>query len=120
MAIDFATDEGRVRLLINDVDESQPVFDTDEVEAFLDMEGGSVKRAAAQALDTIADNEALTAKVITSQDLKVDGAALANSLRARANALRDQADTEAEATSGHEFFVAGFAPYGAYTRPELT
>lgn len=120
MAIDYATNEGRVRLLINDVDETQEVFTDDEVAAFLDMEGGSVKAAAAQALDTIADNEALTAKVITSQDLKVDGAALANSLRARAKTLRDQAAGEAEATTGHEFAVAGFAPYGTHTRPELT
>ena len=55
-------DVGKVRLLINDV--AAPwVFSDEEISAFLALEGGSVKRAAAQAIDTNADNEALASKV---------------------------------------------------------
>lgn len=94
MALDA---EQTVRLLINDrredVDPLQ-LFTTEEIEAYLELEGGSAKRAAAQALDTIADDEALTSKVITTQDVRTDGAKVADSLRKRAAALRDQADRE--------------------------
>lgn len=89
-SIDFATDRGRVRLLINDTDIDQ-VFANAEVDAFLAMEGQSVKLAAAQALDTIADDEALTSKVIRSQDLSTNGASVAAGLRQRAQDLRAQA-----------------------------
>lgn len=80
----------QVRLLINDVDSAHPVFSDAEIAAFLDLAAGVVLLAAAQALDTIADNEALTSKVLKTQDLQTDGAKVADSLRARARALRDQ------------------------------
>jgi len=89
--IDYTTDAGRVRLLINDVDETNKVFTDAEITAFLALEGGVVKLAAAQALDTIADNEALASKVIKTQDLSTDGAKVAESLRKRAATLRQQA-----------------------------
>lgn len=115
MPYDFETDEGRVRLLINDVDQGSPIFEAAEITAFLALEGGSVKLAAAQALDTIADNEALTSKAIRTQDLATDGPKVADSLRKRAAELRAQ---EAQADEG--FFglvdVAGGGPFN----PELT
>jgi len=86
----IGTDLGRVRLLINDTS-SDPVFTDEEIAAFLTMEGDSVKLAAAQALDTIADDEALTSKVIRSQDLSTNGATVAAQLRSRAQTLRTQA-----------------------------
>lgn len=92
---DFTTNNGRVRLLINDTDDLDPVFDDEEIDAFLSMEGDSVKRAAAQALDTIADDEALTSKVVRSQDVSTDGATVAAGLRQRAVALRAQASGDA-------------------------
>lgn len=88
-SIDYTTNLGRVRLLINDTDE-EPVFSDEEIEVFLTLEGQSVKLAAAQALDTIADDEALTSKVIKSQDLSTDGPSVAAGLRARATSLRTQ------------------------------
>jgi hypothetical protein len=90
MAYDPTTTVGQVRLLINDTS-GDPVFDDGDINAFLTMEGLSVKRAAAQALDVIADDEALTAKVVTSQDVSTNGPAVAASLRARATTLREQA-----------------------------
>ncbi len=92
--IDYSTEVGRVRLLINDVKEANFVFTDEEIVAFLALEGESVKRAAAQAIDTIADDEALTSKVIKDHDLTTDGAKTADALRKRAAALRAQADTD--------------------------
>jgi hypothetical protein len=96
MPIDYATDVGKVRLLINDVDETGLVFPDTQIQAFLTLEGDNVKRAAAQAIDTIADNEALASKVITDHQLQTDGAKLADALRKRAATLRAQADSEVE------------------------
>lgn len=79
-----------LRLLLNDVDEDTMVFDDDELQMILTLEGGAVKLAAAQAIDTNADNEALASKVLRTQDLTTDGAKLAQVLHARAEQLRNQ------------------------------
>lgn len=114
-----ADDASRVRLLINDVDTTSPIFTDPELVAFLAMEGGSVKLAAAQALDTIADNEALASKVIRTQDVATDGAKLADSLRKRADSLRKQAAAEDESANGWALELAPFSPCSGRP-PELT
>lgn len=88
------TDEDMVRFLINDpkLQDGSPVFSDEEIAGYLALEGGSVKLAAAQALDTIADNEALASKYIRDHQLTVDGTKVADSLRKRAASLRVQAD----------------------------
>jgi hypothetical protein len=91
VAIDYSTDVGRVRLLIPDTDEANALLIDPQIQALLDMEG-SVKLAAAAALDIIASNEALVGKVITTQDLSTDGPKVAAELRARAASLRQQVD----------------------------
>lgn len=88
---DPTTTIGLVRLLITDVDEAAPVFTDEQITAFLTLEGDNVRLAAAQALDTMASSEVLISKVIRTQDLQTDGAKVAAELRARAQALRDQA-----------------------------
>lgn len=117
MAIDYTTDAGMVRLLLNDVYEDALVFTDDEIAAFLAMEGGSVKRAAAQAIDTNADNEALASKVLRTQDLQTDGAKVADSLRKRAAELRRQADVADEDGDG---FYFGIVDLDQSCGPELT
>lgn len=118
MAYDVTTTVGQVRLLINDTT-SDPVFSDADVAAFLAMESGGVKRAAAQALDTIADDEALTSKAIRTQDLATDGAKVADSLRKRAAALRAQADkSDDDADEG--FFEIVPMNGGTSWGPELT
>lgn len=120
MANDVTGAVGQVRLLINDTrDAPDQVFEDPEIGAFLGMEGGSVKRAAAQALDTIADDEALTSKVIRTQDLATDGAKVADSLRKRATALRDQAD-RADDDVDEGFFAIVPMGGGHQHGPELT
>jgi hypothetical protein len=86
--LDPATDLGRVRLLVPDLDEAALLFTDAQLAALLDMEG-SVKLAAAQALDVVASSEAMVSKVIKTQDLSTDGAKVSAELRARAAALRE-------------------------------
>lgn len=99
MVLDYTTPAAQVRLLINDTT-TEPVFSDAEIDVFLKLETNSVKRAAAQALDTIADDEVLTAKVIRDHQLSTDGAAVADALRKRAATLRVQADVEQSTASG--------------------
>lgn len=98
------TPVGQVRLLLNDV-ELPFVFSDVEVQGFLTLEQQSVKRAAAQAIDTNADSLVLASRVLRTQDVSVDGAKAADSLRKRATELRAQADTEDEG-----FFTVVEAP----------
>lgn len=118
MAYDPTSVTGQIRLLINDTGPNS-VFTDAEITAFLTLESGSVKRAAAQAIDTIADNEALVAKVITDHDLSMDGAKVADALRKRAAALRAQAAQEAELDVDAGFFEI-VAINGDGGVPELT
>lgn len=119
MAIDYASDAGRVRLLLNDVDEPNFVFSDDEIDAFLALEDDSVKRAAAQAIDTNADNEALASKVLKDHQLSTDGAKVAEALRKRAAALRAQADRE-DALGDDDSYFEIVPTNGTGCGPELT
>jgi hypothetical protein len=87
---DVTTPRGQVRLLLNDVDAATAVFKDAEIDAFLALEGASVKLAAAQAIDTNATNEALASKVIKDHQQQTDGAKVADAMRKHAAALRDQ------------------------------
>lgn len=93
----------RVRLLIADTNPAARLFRVDEIQDFLDLEGGSLKLAAASALEAIARSEALVSKVIKSQDLSTDGAKLAAELRASAAELRRQVvSAEGDSESGFD------------------
>ena len=98
ITVDPTTSIGMVRLLSTDLDEVSPLFTDAQIAAFLTLEANNVRLAAAQALDTIASSEALVSKKIRTQDLQTDGPAVAEELRARATALRKQADTIDPAT----------------------
>ncbi len=87
---DVTTDIGKVRLLITDTDNDSPIFQDEEINAFLAMNDG-VKRAAAAALDVIASNQVFVLKVIRTLDLSTDGAATARALREHADQLREEA-----------------------------
>lgn len=86
-----------VRLLISDTSTGDArIFTDGEIGAFLTLEASDVKRAAAQALDAIASNEAMVGKVIKSQDLSTDGPKVADALRKHALVLREQAAADDE------------------------
>lgn len=124
MAIDFTTAGGQVRLLVADVDETRLILTDEMINGFLSRYGleatagagtfkrGPVNRAAADALDTIATSEALVLKVLGTVDgLKTDGAALADSLRKRAETLRKQADQDDSTADGEAGSFFGVVPF---------
>jgi hypothetical protein len=101
----------QTRLLIADTDPANRFFSTLQLADFLSMNGDSVRRAAAQALDVWAANEAMVSKKIRTQDLQTDGPAVADSLRKSAAELRRQADQgegDAESTG---FEIVEYEPY---------
>lgn len=104
---DVTTDIGKMRLIINDREVAYAIYSDEELQAFLDM-AGDVRRAAADALDAMASNQAMVLKVIRLQDLSTDGASVARALREHASRLREQADM-ADAASGELFDVAEWA-----------
>lgn len=110
MAGDFSynvsTSVGQVRLLATDTDQANPIFGDREIEAFVALESGNIKRAAALALETIAANEALTLKVITLLELETDGAKTSDAILKRAKLLRDQADADEFADDAGGFDIA--------------
>lgn len=105
ITLDPSTELGQIRLLTTDVSEAFPLHTDADLTAFLAMEGGNVKRAAAASLEAIATSETLVGKKITTQDLSTDGPAVAKDLRERAKGLRDQADkADAEADDDADGF----------------
>jgi hypothetical protein len=113
VAIDYGTSGGQVRLLIPDTDEANLLLDNDQIAAFLALEGGNVKLAAAQALDSIASSEAMVSKVIKTQDVSTDGAKVAAELRARAASLRQQVD-DGVGDDSVGLAIVDFDPYLGY------
>lgn len=113
---DVTTPVGQVRLLITDTDPARPIFaDDSAIQAFLALNDDDVRLAAAQALDVMATNEAMTLKVITNMDLSTDGASVARSLREHAKALREQVENE-PAIDYAEMGVDTFAVRGILAR----
>lgn len=104
-------DQRRVRLLIADTDPANRFFSTQQLTDFLAMNGDSVRRAAAQALDVWAANEAMVSKKIRTQDLSTDGPAVADALRKSAAELRRQADQGEGDADSVGFEIAEFEPY---------
>ena len=91
---DTTTDIGKVRMLIPDRDEGNAIFQDSEIQAYLDLNDSSVKRATAEALETIASDQALTLKVISTLDLSTNGASVSDALMRRAEKLRAVAEDE--------------------------
>ena len=110
---DVTSDEGRVRLLIDDTQEP-PLFTGEEIGEVLDLNQGSVLRAAAQLLLLIAGSEARLSKKVTTQDLATDGPAVAAELRAQAAALRKQADDQDRADTEAGGGFLDVIEFGAY------
>ena len=98
--VDFGLPVGQVRALLGDTDainvsggEGEYMwFSDDEITAFLALYDTNPKRAAARALITVAGSQALLLKKWSADDLHVDGAAIAESLRKLAKDLVDEAD----------------------------
>lgn len=116
---DYTTDVGQVRLLIPDTaqDALGYLFSDEQITAFLSLFSGSVKRAAAQAKDTIATDQTLLMKVVRTDDLAVDGPKVGAELRLQAKTLRDQADRGDEAWDFFQIVYPDHQPYPPEATP---
>lgn len=114
---DYSTAIGQVRLLVPDVEQlenpadttadAEYIFSDAQIQAFLSLYGGNVKRAAAQAKLVLATSEALINKVIKTYDLSTDGAKLGAELRAQAEMLRQEAAEDDFQDADDYFKVVG-------------
>lgn len=108
MPIDYETPVGQVRNLIPDVDESDPIFSDERIEAFLGTVGGNVLRAAALAMRAIANEVNLILKYVKTDDLNTNGPAVAAELRQNADRFDKAADAAAGSDAGDFFEVIPF------------
>ena len=88
----------------NDTGESSYLFTDEQIETYLEINRGRVKRATADAIEALATSEALISKVIKTEDLQTDGAKVANALLVRARQLRDS-DREDENREDADYFI---------------
>lgn len=87
------------------------MFEDSQLNVFLALNGGKVKAAAADAIDTLATNEAMISKKIRTEDLQTDGPAVANAMRLHATVLRAaQKREDEEADMLDSFNVVDFQP----------
>lgn len=117
-----STDVATVRLLIADTasDSAKQLLSDNQLRQFLALEGGQVKLAAAQALDTIASSEALVSKAIKTQDLSTDGPKTAEALRKHAATLRGQVKADVDESDDGFFFGVVNPVTDTCSGPELT
>ena len=112
---DYSTALGQVRLLIPDTEqldnpadpsaEAAYIFNDPQIQAFLSMYSNNIKRAAAQAKLVLAGSEALINKVISTYDLKTDGAKLGAELREQSKALRAEAIQDEQEDADDSFTI---------------
>lgn len=94
---DLGTDIGKIRLRILDKDANRAVFTDDELQVFLDAEGGSWLLAAALALETMATDTKYLSKRVRLPDYEVDQTTIAAGLLAQASAIRQRVAESGEA-----------------------
>jgi hypothetical protein len=82
-----------MRMLIRDRNAAAPVFQDEELQAYLAVENNIIKLAAANAMDDIASDNALLGSYKTG-DKSVNGPAVAVDLRDRAKELRRQVNED--------------------------
>lgn len=109
--VDYTTPVGQVRALIPDVstadgtDGTDYLFSDNHLQGYLTVAAGSIFRAAAFAVQAIAGDQALLLKHVRTDDLAVNGAAVAEALLKQAKALFDQADVADAAALDESFQV---------------
>ena len=96
-----STNIGKVRMQIGDRNQDEYIFSDAEIQSFLDMNEDSILYAVADALETIATNDAMLKKRIRLNDLSDDRAAIAAELRLLARQKRELAERSG---SGNQSF----------------
>lgn len=118
--IDYTSPIGRVRVLIPDLrkledlrdlrNEPRYLFTDDEILAFLAINNGNVKRAAADACDAIGMDKALQLLVLKTDDKQTDGAKLLDAIVKRAKTLREQAKEDDENNLSFDVIMPSYDP----------
>ena len=102
----------QVRALTADLDPENYLLSDAQLQGFITLYQGNIKRAAARALRTVAASEVLVGKKIRTQDLQTDGPAVSAELRALADDLWAEAEADDAATAGEDDPMAWFLPHG--------
>ena len=118
--IDYTSPIGQVRVLIPDLrkledlrdlrNEPRYLFTDDEILAFLAVNNGNVKRAAADACDAIGMDKALQLLVLKTDDKQTDGAKLLDAIVKRAKILREQAREDDENNLSFDVIMPSYEP----------
>lgn len=118
--IDYTSPVGQVRVLIPDLrkledlrdlrNEPRYLFTDDEILAFLAVNNGNVKRAAADACDAIGMDKALQLLVLKTDDKQTDGAKLLDAIVKRAKTLREQAREDDENNLSFDVIMPSYEP----------
>lgn len=118
--IDYTSPVGQVRVLIPDLrkledlrdlrNEPRYLFTDDEILAFLAVNNGNVKRAAADACDAIGMDKALQLLVLKTDDKQTDGAKLLDAIVKRAKTLREQAKEDDENNLSFNVIMPSYEP----------
>lgn len=118
--IDYTSPVGQVRVLIPDLrkledlrdlrNEPRYLFTDDEILAFLAVNNGNVKRAAADACDAIGMDKALQLLVLKTDDKQTDGAKLLDAIVKRAKTLREQAKEDDESNLSFNVIMPTYEP----------
>lgn len=118
--IDYTSPIGQVRVLIPDLrkledlrdlrNEPRYLFTDDEILAFLAVNNGNVKRAAADACDAIGMDKALQLLVLKTDDKQTDGAKLLEAIVKRARALRELAKEDDENNLSFDVVMPSYEP----------
>lgn len=118
--IDYTSPIGQVRVLIPDLrkledlrdlrNEPRYLFTDDEILAFLAVNNGNVKRAAADACDAIGMDKALQLLVLKTDDKQTDGAKLLDAIVKRAKTLRQQAKEDDESNLSFDVIMPSYEP----------
>lgn len=118
--IDYTSPIGQVRVLIPDLrkledlrdlrNEPRYLFTDDEILAFLAINSGNVKRAAADACDAIGMDKALQLLVLKTDDKQTDGAKLLDAIVKRARTLREQAKEDDENNLSFDVILPSYEP----------
>lgn len=118
--IDYTSPIGQVRVLIPDLrkledlrdlrNEPRYLFTDDEILAFLAINNGNVKRAAADACDAIGMDKALQLLVLKTDDKQTDGAKLLDAIVKRAKTLREQAREDDENNLSFDVIMPSYEP----------
>lgn len=109
---DFTTLEGKVRVLVGDTDPTDVTagegtyawYSDDELVALGEMFGDNPKKVAIWVLSQVAVNMAMQLKKWTSEDLQVDGPAIARGIEATLKRLAAEVAKEEDALGDAEFF----------------